>query len=83
MEHIDLMYKAQEFVREKLADGKVIDELDARAARSRCHVGRTGEAGNLDERSHSCFLGHLRPCSEAANKQNRVRQPLQGPTTSS
>lgn len=27
MEHIDLMYKAQEFVREKLADGKVIDEL--------------------------------------------------------
>jgi hypothetical protein len=27
MQHIDLMYAAQQFVREKLADGKVIDEL--------------------------------------------------------
>jgi hypothetical protein len=27
MEDIDLMYAAQQFVREKLADGKVIDEL--------------------------------------------------------
>jgi len=27
MQHIDLMYAAQQFVRERLADGKVIDEL--------------------------------------------------------
>jgi len=27
MQHIELMYSAQQFVREKLADGKVIDEL--------------------------------------------------------
>lgn len=53
MQHIDLMYEAQQFVREKLADGKVIDELAAGQLAKSWVAAASG--ASRGQQSHSYF----------------------------